>query len=251
MTVGSLRVLVLAGTSEGRELITALAGIGGIEATASLAGRTSTPAEYPCPVRTGGFGGVDGLVDHLRSERIDALVDATHPFAATMSAHAVLAARRAGVPHLRIERPPWAPVPGDRWIHVDEMAGAAAAVQTSGAARVLLTVGRLELEAFAGIDDVSFVVRTIEAPAELATTSVVHLADRGPFDVADEVALLDSHDIDLVVTKNAGGDDAKLVAARRLGTPVVMVRRPARVPGSWVRSVGEAVEWVDQLRGRR
>ncbi|MDY7102109.1 MAG: cobalt-precorrin-6A reductase [Actinomycetota bacterium] len=239
-----MKVLVLGGTAEARGLADALGARPGTEVVVSLAGHTSAPVDHAGARRVGGFGGVDGLARFLADERIDALVDATHPFAATMAANAAAAVGRCPVPRLRLVRPPWAPVDGDRWIDADDLAGAAAVVRDLGAVRVLLTVGRLELGAFAGIDRVRFVVRSIEPPGPLPFEADVVLG-RGPFTVADELDLLRSRGIDALVTKNSGGDDAKLVAARELGLPVVMVRRPPMVAGESVPDVEAALRWLD------
>jgi precorrin-6A/cobalt-precorrin-6A reductase len=240
------RVLVLAGTAEAARLVGRLAADGAYEVTASLAGHTRTPEPLPCPVRTGGFGGVDGLVAALRLGGFDALVDATHPFAAVMPRHAAAAAGELGLPRVRLLRPPWAPESDDRWIEVDDLAAAAGALQDLGARRVLLTTGRLELAPFAAVDRAHMVVRTIEPPDPLPLPSATVLLERGPYTVAGEVALLREHAVDALVTKNSGGEAtaAKLTAARTLGVPVVMVRRPPQPPGPLVTTVDEAEAWV-------
>lgn len=242
-----MKILVLAGTREARLLSRELAGRDGVAVVASLAGRTATVADHGVPVRVGGFGGVDGLETHLRDERVDVLVDATHPFAATMPHHAAAAARRRGTPRLRLVRPPWRPGAGDRWLEVTDLEAAARTLGRMGSARVLLTVGRLDLAAFRDLDGISFVVRTIEPPDPLPLTGAEVLRARGPFTVADERALLADRRIDVVVTRNAGGDDAKLEAARLLGRPVVMVRRPPPVGGPLVHTVADALAWLDDI----
>lgn len=244
-----MKVLVLAGTTEARQLSQQLGARPGTDVVVSLAGLTSGTADHGAVVRAGGFGGVDGLARFLREERIDVVVDATHPFAATMPASAAAACAQHGIPRLRLVRPPWRPARGDRWTDVADLAGAARAVRSAGAARVLLTTGRMELEPFAGLDGVAFVLRSIEPPDELALPSAEVVRARGPFTVADELALMTSRRIDLVVTKNAGGDDAKLVAARQLGLPVVVVRRPPTVPGPCVGTVADALAWLSGVGG--
>lgn len=238
-----MNVLLLAGTAEARDLATLVDDDPRIALTASLAGRTSSPAGYPCPVRTGGFGGVDGLVEHLLANVVDALVDATHPFSSTMPRHAAAAASRAGVPRLRLLRPPWQPRPGDAWHDADDLAHAARLLVELGARSALLTVGRLELSWFDGID-ARLVVRTIEPPDPMPLRDAEVIRARGPFTVEDEVRLLRDRHVDIVVTKNSGGDDAKLVAARRLGLPIVVVRRPPAVPGPTVATAAAAREWI-------
>ncbi len=244
------RVLLLAGTSEASVLAALLVDRPGVEVVASLAGRTAEPVALPCAVRTGGFGGVDGLVRTLREGRYDALVDATHPFAAVMPQHAAEAAAVVGTPRLRVVRPPWRSVPGDDWHEVSDLAEAATALARLDAHRVFLTTGRLELQPFAGLPGVHIVVRSIEPPEPLPldprTTTVV-LA-RGPFTIDDERALLRDHRVDTLVTKNSGAEAtaAKLVAARALGIRVVMVRRPSGPPGPEVASPDAAVDWLER-----
>lgn len=241
-----MKVLVLGGTAEARRLVRALAAWPEAEVTVSLAGHTTEVADHGTSLRTGGFGGAAGLTTYLRDQAVDVVVDATHPFAATMPLNALVACEQAGLPRLRLVRPPWTPGPRDRWTSVDDLPGAAEAVGRSGAGRVLLTTGRLELAPFADIAGVAFVLRTIEDPGPLPFPAEVVLA-RGPFSVDDEVDLLTTAGIDLLVTKNAGGSDAKLVAARRLGVPAVVVRRPAPVPGSTVASTVDALAWLRQV----
>ncbi|HKA83446.1 MAG TPA: cobalt-precorrin-6A reductase [Acidimicrobiales bacterium] len=241
-----MKVLVLAGTREARELIELLAAEPGVEVVASLAGRTSSRVELPCPVRVGGFGGVDGLRRFLRSERVGAVVDATHPFAARMPHHALAAARGTGIPHLRLRRPPYQHRPGDRWVEVDDMAAAAVALRRLDARRVLLTVGRLDLEPFSTVPGVHFVVRSVEPPAQGPPGATIVTA-RGPFTVDGERALLAGHDIDALVTKDSGGDDAKIRAARAAGIAVAMVRRPPDVDATIATDASAAQAWVRAL----
>ncbi|MDD7939904.1 cobalt-precorrin-6A reductase [Actinomycetospora lutea] len=216
----SRRVLVLGGTAEARELATRLAGRGD-EVTTSLAGRTRHPRLPGGEVRTGGFGGVDGLAAALGD--VDVLVDATHPFAATMTAHAAAAAARTGTPLLVLRRPGWTAGPGERWTRVPSLASAARAIPAG--ARVLLATGRQGVEAFVDVN-AWFLVRAIEAPGVLPARAELVLA-RGPFALDDERALLDRHAITVVVAKDSGGPtEAKLVAARERALPVLLVDRP-------------------------
>jgi precorrin-6x reductase len=242
-----MKVLVLAGTREARELVELLSGERDIEVVASLAGHTSSPAPLPCSVRSGGFGGIDGLHGYLCAENVGAIVDATHPFSARMPHHALAAARRAGVPHLRLRRPPYRRQPGDRWFEVDDMVGAAAVLRCLDARRVLLSVGRLDLEPFSELPGVHFLVRSVEAPPHCPPGATV-VAAKGPFTVEGERALLADHAIDTLVTKDSGGGDAKLLAARAAGLPVVMVRRPPDVDGEAVPEPRAALAWVRSLR---
>lgn len=240
-------VAILGGTAEAVALATALAACPGLRVTTSLAGVTEAPVLPPGGLRRGGFGGAGGLADWLRAEAVDVLVDATHPFAATMAAHAAEAAAAAGVPRLRLLRPMWTRQPGDRWIEVADAAAAAAAVGGLGARRVLLSLGRRELEAFATLPEVAFVVRMIESPEtplRLARAELV-LA-RGPFHEADERALMTTRRIEAVVSKASGGTatEGKIAAARTLGLPVVLIRRPPAPPGEVVADVGAAAAWI-------
>lgn len=223
----SPHVLILGGTTEARELAAALAGRPGVRVTTSLAGRVARPGAIAGEVRVGGFGGAEGLADWLRAEHVDALVDATHPFARAITAHAARAAAVTGVPSLVLRRPGWHPGPRDRWHPVDSLAEAAESLPGLGR-RVFLTTGRMELAAFAHLTALHFVVRSVEPPeAPMPPHTEVILA-RGPFTVADESALLHDHRIDVLVTKDSGGaaTAAKLTAARELALPVVVVRRP-------------------------
>ncbi|GGZ64274.1 cobalt-precorrin-6A reductase [Streptomyces bluensis] len=227
-----LHVLVLGGTTEARELAASLATRPGVRVTTSLAGRVSRPGAQAGDVRIGGFGGAEGLAAWLREHKADAVVDATHPFAAAITANAARAAAATGVPAVVLRRPGWRPGPGDRWHPADSLTEAAALLPSLGR-RVLLTTGRLGLAAFAGLNEAHFLVRSVEAPEPpLPAHSEVLLA-RGPFTVDGERALLREHRIDVLVTKDSGGEAtaAKLVAARGLGLPVVVVRRPPLPPG--------------------
>ncbi|MFI6938199.1 cobalt-precorrin-6A reductase [Streptomyces sp. NPDC050418] len=241
-------VLILGGTTEARALAAALAARPGLRVTTSLAGRVTAPASLAGEVRVGGFGGTDGLTAWLRDQRVAALVDATHPFAAVMSAHAAAAAAASGVPLVALRRPGWSAGPGDVWHDVPSLAEAAALLPASGR-RVFLTTGRLGLAAFATdtCADLHFVVRSVEEPEPPLPARTEVLLSRGPFTVEGERELLRTHRIDVVVTKDSGGaaTAAKLVAARELGIPVVVVRRPPVPDGvASVPDVAGAVEWL-------
>ena len=242
------QVLVLGGTAEARRLAAALVAAGR-DVLSSLAGRVADPVLPDGAVRIGGFGGAEGLARFLLSERIDAVVDATHPFAATMSAHAAAAAARTGVPLLRLQRPGWTAGPGDDWRWVDTLAGAAAAV--AGAGSVFVTTGRQGLAAFAGLTGAVLIRAVDPPPPPLPARATVVLA-RGPFSVEDERALMQEHQVDVVVSKDSGGPmtAAKLTAAREIGVPVVLVRRPPPPAGvASVATVEEALTWLRQREG--
>jgi precorrin-6A/cobalt-precorrin-6A reductase len=240
---GALRVLVLGGTSEGRALAAACADLPGVRTVSSLAGRTNAPLLPHGPVRVGGFGGVDGLASYLRSERIGAVVDATHPFAATMTANAFAATEATGTPLIVLRRPGWTEQPGDDWHRVPSMAAAAALVPKLGE-RVFLTTGRQTIGAFAGVDECWFLSRSVEPPAAPVPARLEVVLDRGPFTVESERALLAEHRIDVLVTKDSGGVAPKLVAAREQGIPVLLIDRPPTPAGEAVATVEAAVAWL-------
>ena len=228
---GEIRLLILGGTAEAVELARACAARLQLQVISSLAGRTRAPGLPLGEVRIGGFGGPGGLTRFLAERAIDRVIDATHPFAVQIGTHAELACREAGVLRLRLLRPPWTREPGDHWIDVADLTEAARRLPSLGR-RIFLTIGHQDLAAFARID-LWFLVRAIEPLGVLPLGQGQWLAGRGPFGVEDEIALLRTHAIDVLVTKASGGDAtyAKLAAARQLGLPVVMVRRPPPPPG--------------------
>jgi precorrin-6A/cobalt-precorrin-6A reductase len=245
------KILVLGGTAEARALADRIGPSTGHGAVYSLAGRTAQPRLPACDVRTGPFGGVDGLLAYLRDTRIAAVIDATHPFADQMPSHAAQACAAAHLPRLKLVRPAWQPRPGDRWLSVPDARAAAAAL--NGAERVFLAIGIQELDAFATLDETLFLVRTVEDQADvLPLRAYRHIAGRGPFTVADERELLARHLIDTIVCKNSGGDSssAKLDAARALGLRVVMIERPPAPPGDTVATVADALAWLARLGHR-
>ena len=240
-------MLILGGSTEASALATALAGRRNVAATLSLAGRVRELAPQPLPTRVGGFGGVDGLAAYLAAERVAVLVDATHPFAAQMSRNAREAGSRAGVPLLDAGRGGWAPQSGDRWSEVDTMAEAAAALGDVPR-RVFLTIGRLQLAAFARAPQHRYLVRSIDpVGAGHGLADATFVTARGPFAVDDEVTVMREHGIEVLVTKNSGGTAsvAKIEAARRLGLPVVLVRPPAETGGRL--GVDGVLEEIDRL----
>ncbi len=237
------RFLILGGTTEARELATAAQTVG-LDVVTSFAGQTPDPRQPPGHVRIGGFGGAGGLADYLRRENVSAVVDATHPYAAQISAQAAAACEILGTPRLVLLRPPWQAETGDRWIEVADDAAAAAALPGL-ASRVLLTVGRRALGAYAGIDGISFFVRLVSPPEELPLDCHV-ITGRGPFGFDDERALLAEHAIDGLVSRQSGGHATygKIAAARERGIPVVMIERPAAAPGKSVDNVAAALNWL-------
>src|SRR3954469_10351851 len=239
------QVLVLGGTGEARRLAAALIAEG-VDVLSSLAGRVAEPVLPEGPVRVGGFGGAEGLAGWLAEHRPRAVVDATHPFAAQITASAAGAAAARGIPLLRLQRPGWTPGPGDDWRLVDSLAEAATAV--AGSPSVFLTTGRQGVSAFAALPG-RVLVRAVDPPDGPLPAGATLLLDRGPFSLADELALLREHAVDVVVTKDSGGHmtEAKLIAARELGLPVVLVRRP-RLPDGvpTVATVEEALAWLER-----
>ena len=240
-----MKVLLLGGTAEASALAERIAEDGRFEGTMSLAGATRSPKASPLEMRVGGFGGAEGLAAHIRQHGVDVLVDATHPFAAAMSANAATAAATASVPAIALLRPAWRERPGDLWIRVPDMPSAAAALGPAPRT-VFLTVGRKDLAPFRGAPQHRYIVRSVDPPPQgLLPDGAVFIAERGPFALENEERLLRDHGIETIVTKNSGGaaTAAKLTAARRLGLPVVMVERPP-APGASVPTVDDAWDWL-------
>jgi precorrin-6A/cobalt-precorrin-6A reductase len=240
------RVLILGGTADANRLVAAVVKHPGIDAVLSYAGRTDNPTKPPIAWRVGGFGGVDGLVNYLRSEKIAHVVDATHPFAAQISAHAVTACAIANVPLLALQRPPWPRRPGDDWIEVDDL-GAAAEALGSAPRRVFLGIGRQHLERFAAYPQHVYLLRVVDPPRVTRPLQGAEvIVARGPFDFASDRAMLVKHRIEIVVARNAGGDSAsaKIEAARDLRLPVVMVRRPFIPAREKVETTAEVLRWL-------
>jgi precorrin-6A/cobalt-precorrin-6A reductase len=245
-----MKVLLLGGTGDAR----ALAGVlvaSGCEVVSSLAGRTADARLPVGEVRSGGFGGAAGLVRWLQANPVDAVVDATHPFAATMTLHAVTAAREVGVPLLILRRPGWTAAAGDTWHWVDSPAEAAGLLPSLGS-RAFLTIGRQGLQAFA-TTGLWTLARCVDPPQPRPSWCTLILA-RGPYDVDGELKLMREYQIDVLVTKDSGGPatSAKLEAARQLHLPVVIIRRPPLPAGvDVVDSVDQAAKWLasDRMPG--
>ncbi|GAB2867718.1 cobalt-precorrin-6A reductase [Actinocorallia aurea] len=240
---------MLGGTGEARRLADVLSAVPRLRTVSSLAGRVAHPALPSGEVRTGGFGGAEGLAAWLKAEGIDFVVDATHPFASGMTASAAQAATRTGVPLLVLRRPGWHAVEGDRWHWAADVAEAARLLPDLGR-RVFLTTGRQTIKEFAHLDDLWFLARSVDAPAPPVPRALRVVLDRGPFTLDGELALMREHGVDVLVTKDSGGPmtSAKLAAARALRLPVLLVRRPPlpeAVPV--VSTVEEAAAWVREL----
>jgi precorrin-6A/cobalt-precorrin-6A reductase len=245
------RVLILGGTTEARRLAERLVGRGDIDVVSSLAGRVASPCVPPGNVRVGGFAGATGLTEWIRAHGIRAVIDATHPFAATMSWNAAAAAAASHVPLLALRRTAWAPGEGDRWHEATSLGDAALMLPELGN-RHFLTIGRQGVSSFADVPGSWFLVRSIDPPDEPTPPQMELLLDRGPYSLETEIALMGDRRIDTVISKNSGGaaTAAKLIGARELGLPVVMVQRPA-IPADVpeVADVQGAVEWLDaQIR---
>jgi precorrin-6A/cobalt-precorrin-6A reductase len=237
-------IAILGGTGEARELAAELAGHRATRVISTLAGRVQRPRLPTGEVRVGGFGGPQGLADWLVAEKVTAVVDATHPFAERISASAAKAARYAGVPLVLLRRPGWSPADGDDWHWADSLTEAAAMLPGLGR-RVFLTTGRQGLAAFARSDR-WFLIRCVDPPGLPLPARKELILSRGPYTVDGERELMTTHDIDLLVTKDSGGDQtaAKLTVARELRVPVVMVRRPTPPDVPIVATVDEALSWL-------
>jgi len=241
-------ILILSGTQEARQLAATLAAEygEGIRLINSLAGKTKSPRPLPGETRSGGYGGVNGLAGYLQNEGVDLLVDATHPFAAGISINAARAAAITSTPHLVLQRKAWEKQDGDVWHLADSLEEASETIRDLGK-RVLLTVGSNDLASFLTVRDLRLFARMIEMPPpELRPRNCEILLERGPFDLAHEESLLKKLEIDLLFTKNSGGNQTgqKLQAARNLNVPVLMIQRPQPPKGEIVVTAAEALVWV-------
>ena len=240
------RVLILGGTGDAAALATKASQIPNVEIITSLAGRTQNPTTIAGSVRVGGFGGATGLSDYLRDRQIDYLIDATHPFAAQISHNAATATRDVNIPHLMLVRPTWEKMPDDRWIEVESIEAAALALEHH-AKRVFLTIGRQQLAPFARLHDVWFLMRSIDPPSpDTIIPNGITVLDRAPFTIAQEKQLILDYAIDAIVSKNSGGNAtyAKIIAARELEIPIVMVQRSPTPPVEQVADVESAMDWL-------
>lgn len=248
------RLLILGGTAEAAFLARAVIRRFGerLRVISSLAGATAVSAEIPGELRRGGFGGVEGLIGYLTAEAIDLVIDATHPFAATMSRHAVEACARAGVPRFALLRPTWPSIAEERRIMVPDMAAAAGALAELGARRIFVTSGSFDLAALAAVSDAWFMIRLVEPLGEpLALPSYAVIYARGPFTEAGERKLMVESGIDALLAKHSGGltSYGKVVAARDLKLPVVMIERPPPPPGETATSVEDTLDWIARHLG--
>lgn len=242
-----VKLLILGGTSEAAELARRLPP--SINILTSWAGRTKTPPDLPGMVRIGGFCGAKGLEEFLRTSQFDAVIDATHPFAAQISANAAQACKQTGVPRMTLTRPLWEKREGDQWVMADSLEEAAEKLPELGR-RPMLTIGRQRLDAFTPIHDAHFFVRLLEPPeAPLPLKNYSVLTGRPPFSLEEEQEHLRYEEIDLLITKQSGGSAtyAKIEAARMAGIPVLMIKRPASPPGKTVTSIEACLDWLSRL----
>jgi precorrin-6A/cobalt-precorrin-6A reductase len=247
------KVLILGGTGDAVKLAAQLAHIPTIEVISSLAGRTKKPAALVGQVRIGGFGGAEGLAKYLQENAIDILIDATHPCAGQITVNGEIASQLVNIPHLMLVRPQWERVTGDHWIEVETIAAAAMAIPEL-VRRVFITSGRQQLEPFLERSrlypnlepEMWYLIRSIDPP-DLELPNSKLLLDRGPFNLEQERRLLREYQIEAIVSKNSGGEAtyAKVVAARELGIPIIMVQRPASPEGEKVASIAEAIAWLE------
>ncbi len=242
------RLLILGGTGDAVELAAIATMIPGLETITALAGRTSTPGTVAGNVRIGGFGGATGLSEYLQANHIDLTIDATHPFAAKISTNAAQAAKTVGIPHLLLIRPAWERMPLDNWIEVDSIPAAVTAIPAI-VKRIFVTIGRQQLAPFVSLTDRWCLMRSIDPPdPEIVLPPGKLLLDRGPFSLESERQLLQDYQIQAIVSKNSGGDAtyAKIIAARELNLPVIMVKRPIVPECDRVGDITSAIEWLKQ-----
>ena len=176
---------------------------------------------------------------------MEAVIDATHPYAPRISANAVVACARAGVALASLVRPAWKPEAGDKWQTAPTAVAAALAIGKEPR-RVFLALGRQELHSFAAIAQHHYIVRLIDPPQGGRPHNLVLLQQRGPFDFDAELRLLKERKIDVIVSRNSGGSAtyAKIEAARMLRLPVIMITRPVKPAGHIVRTAEEAMAWL-------
>jgi precorrin-6A/cobalt-precorrin-6A reductase len=240
-----IRALILGGTRDANLLAVAVAAAG-LDAIYSYAGRTQVPVNQPLPTRTGGFGGAEGLADVIRQEGITHVVDATHPFATEISRNAVTACAATNTPLIALERPQWTKMDGDIWIEVADIAAAVAALPQAPA-RVFLAIGRQHIAPFSAKPQHAYTLRFIDSPdGALPLASAEIIVSRGPFTLAGEEELMRTRRIEWMVARNSGGVGAraKIDAARELGLPVIMIKRPELPDRPQAQSVAEVMRWL-------
>ena len=238
------RALILGGTADASLLAAAIARAG-IDAVYSYGGRTRAPADQPLPTRIGGFGGVSGLADYIKREGITHVIDATHPFAAEMSRHAVEACANTGTPLIALERASWTKVPGDNWIEIGDVNAAVAALPEA-AANVFLAIGRQHIAPFASKPQHAYTLRFVDPPEAPLPFAADVIVSRGPFTLDGELEMLRTRGIAWIVARNSGGDGAraKIDAARMRDLPVIMISRPQLPARLQVESVAEIMQWL-------
>ena len=238
------RALILGGTADA-SLLAAEVARARIDAVYSYGGRTRAPADQPLPTRVGGFGGVSGLADYIRRERITHAIDATHPFAAEMSRHAVQACAQTGTPLIALERAPWTKAPGDNWIEVADVTAAVAALPETPA-KMFLAIGRQHIAPFASKPQHTYTLRFVDPPEAPLPFAADVIVSRGPFTFDGELEMMRTRGIAWIVARNSGGDGAraKIDAARMLGLPVIVIARPELPDRQRVESVAEIMQWL-------
>jgi precorrin-6A/cobalt-precorrin-6A reductase len=243
-------LLILGGTADAQQLAAVTQQISGLTVISSLAGRTQQPVLPPGQVHIGGFGGEQGLIDYLRSHEIDLVIDATHPFARQISTNAARAVAVLGLPFLVLERSAWSATADDHWLEVADHQTAAELLPQLGQ-RIFLTIGRQELGFYAHLRDLWFLMRSIDPPDLPQMPPGEMLLAKGPFDLAAEKELLLKYQIQAIVSKNSGGEAtyAKILAARELGLPMVMIQRSKTPAGERVDNLAQAIEWLQSQLG--
>jgi precorrin-6A/cobalt-precorrin-6A reductase len=239
------KLLILGGTGDAHQLAAAAQQISGLTVISSLAGRTQQPILPIGQVRTGGFGGEQGLINYLQDHEIDLVIDATHPFAQQISENVAMAVAALKLPFLVLERSAWQQHPGDQWLSVSNHQAAADLLPSLGQ-RIFLTIGRQELGFYAHLQDLWFLMRSIDPPELPAIPPGEMLLAKGPFDLNSEWELLLKYQIQAIVSKNSGGEAtyAKILAARELGLPVVMIQRSKTPAGERVDNIEQVIEWL-------
>lgn len=244
------KILLLGGTIGSRQIAEALSNTIDADAIVSLAGATTSRQDYALPMRIGGFGGVEGLRRYLVENRIDLLVDATHPYAAQMSRNAAAASSQAGVPLIVFDRPGWEPVEGDQWTPVRDIEAVLRRLDRLRPRNIFLPLGRKELPRFEAVPKHNYLIRSIEIfDPPLNLPHVSYIRTRPPYEKADEIDLMKRHRIDLMIVKNSGGTliYGKMVAARELGIPILMIRRPETSHTAPCKSVAETVSAISDF----